>query len=113
MGDPPPTLCTDPEGRQVPCLGVCPFTTIKVQPPLPPGPPYKLPIQGAGPRRCEGWFLSLVVSVYGSFVAVSALARGRPAGGAQRAEETASLAIRIKTRASWGGLGGCQGFRMF
>ena len=32
--------------------------------------------------------------------AVSALARGRPAGGALRAEETASLAILFKTRAS-------------
>merc|ERR1712194_91867 len=87
------------EGK-CPASGSAPSPPLKVQPPLPPGPPYKLPIQGAGPRRCEGWFLSVVVSVYGSFVAVSALARGRPAGGAQRVEETASLAILLKARAS-------------
>ena len=43
-----------------PASGSAPSPPLKVQPPLPPGPPYKLPIQGAGPRRCGGWYLSVV-----------------------------------------------------
>ena len=56
-----PPLYSDPEGRHVPCLGVCPFLPQEAWPPRPPGPPSSCPIQGAGPRRRGGWSLSVVV----------------------------------------------------
>ena len=91
--DPPLTPVSDPEGRQVPCLGVCLFSTTKGPGTALTGSTLQVAHPGRGAPSVWGWLLCVVGRVYGSFVAVSVLARGRPAGGALRAEETASLAI--------------------
>merc|ERR1712194_297114 len=61
LSDPPNPFST-PTLREgsCPALGSAPSPPQKVWPPRPPGPPYKLPIQGAGPRRRGGWYLSVV-----------------------------------------------------
>ena len=109
--DPPLTPVSDPEGRQVPCLGVCLFSTTKGPGTALTGSTLQVAHPGRGAPSVWGWLLCVVGRVYGSFVAVSVLARGRPAGGALRAEETASLAIGSR-HGLLRGSGGAR-FRMF
>jgi len=45
---PPPTLYSDPEGRHVPCLGVCPYSTIKGPATTPTGSTLQVAHPGRG-----------------------------------------------------------------
>ena len=82
-----------------PALGSAPSPPQKAWPHRPLGPPYKLPIQGAGPRGRGGLALSVVAVSMALSLPLWFWLEGAPRVALCEWKKQAAIAIRIKTRA--------------